>query len=269
MSTKNMRYNLSVVKGIKILEYLSKEFNGAKLSDISRAMKMPASNLTLFVNSLVECGYVIKTITDGKYYLSDRLGCLITHANNSLYSQLELVAEGEMKRLYHKFDENVLLAVMNGYQLQFLRTLQSKRTVQILNNEGKYFLPHISAAGKALLAQLNPKMLDLYFENTELKRFTAQTLTDRASIEAELKLVRENGYAINRGEFENEILAAAAPIFRGDTVLAAIIVQFPNFRYRVEQLPEFAQEIVTSAKKIESKLNETAPLIVPNEANTD
>ena len=249
-----MRQNSSLIKGLKILEYVATSPSGLKLSDIARTVELPTSNLTLFLNSLVETGYIIKNLVDGRYYISDRIDRMAKKITTSRYIQLESVARGEMAQLHKKFDENILLAVLNNYRLQFIITLQSSRNVQILNNDDKTFIPHVTAAGKAILAHLSDDLLDSYLAAVELQRFTSKTITKASDIRNELATVRERGYAINRGEFEEMVMAVAAPIIQNNEVLASVVVQFPAFRYQEEELPSFAKDVIVSAKSIERKL---------------
>jgi len=250
-----VRQNSSLIKGLRILEYVAASPSGLKLSDIAREVNLPTSNLTLFLNSLVEMGYVIKNLVDGRYYISDRIDRLAKKITTSRYIQLESVAEKEMAHLHRKFDENTLLAVLNNFRLQFILTLQSSRNVQILNNDDKLFIPHVTAAGKAILAHLDEDLLRSYFQNAALQRFTAKTSTNAGDIMKELEEVRERGYAINRGEYEELVMAVAAPIFQNEKVTASVVVQFPTFRYQEERLPNFANDVMSSAKSIERKLN--------------
>ena len=243
-----------MIKGLKILEYVATSPSGLKLSEIARMVELPTSNLTLFLNSLVETGYIIKSLVDGRYYISDRIDRMAKKITTSRYIQLESVAREEMAQLHKKFDENILLAVLNNYRLQFIITLQSSRNVQILNNDDKSFIPHVTAAGKTILAHLAEGLLESYFAAVELLRFTPKTITRPSAIRKELAEVREKGYAINRGEFEEMVMAVAAPIIQNNEVLASIVVQFPAFRYQEEELPSFAKDVIVSAKSIERKL---------------
>lgn len=241
----------SLVKGLRILETITAAAGGVKVSEIARAFKMPTSNLTLFLNSLVDTGYVIKNLFDGRYYPSEKI-IHIASSIDTRYKRLEICAQAEMNRLHAKYDENVLLAVLNNFRLQFISTLQSKRNIQILNNDNRSFIPHVTAAGKAILAFLPPKMLADYFAAIELERFTEKTVTDQDRIESELQDVRTKGYAINLGEYEAEVMAVAAPVFVGETVQGSLTVQFPTFRYNEADLDGHGQEIIEAARRIGS-----------------
>jgi len=81
-------------------------------------------------------------------------------------------------------------------------------------------------------------------------------MTEKELVLKQLEVIREKGYAINRGEYEEEIMAIAAPIFENEQVIAALIVQFPAFRYREEELCDKAPEIIATAKRIGKLLDQ-------------
>lgn len=248
------RRNNSLIRGLGILEFIAGSPSGAKVTEIAKAAGLPTSNCTLFLTSLVEAGYVIKNSNDGLYYISNRIGKIAAQIAENRYLQLEKIAGDDLEGLYRHFDENTLLAVLSGYRLKFLTSLQSRRTVQILNNDDRTFIPHNTAAGKALLAFMDKDYLDQYFKNADFKPLTPRTVTDPSLIRKELEAVRENGYAMNRGEYEELVMAVAAPVFLYGTIFASITVQFPTFRYSEGALSDFAAPIKKTAAAIEKSL---------------
>lgn len=252
--TPKRRQISSLVKGIRVLEAIVATGNGIKVSEIARSFDMPASNLSLFLNSLVDTGYVIRNPMDGKYYASEKIVHLAA-AIDTRYKRLEICAHEVMQRLYACHDENVLLAVLNHDRLQFISTLQSSRNIQILNNDNRSFIPHVTAAGKAILAFLPANLLETYLGRIQLERFTSKTVTDLTVIRRELETVRSRGYAINRGEFEAEVMAVAAPVFLRSSIEGSLGVQFPTFRHTEQDLEAYAGPIVDAARRISVLLN--------------
>ena len=248
----------SLVKGIRILETIIDAGAGIKVSEIARSFDMPASNLSLFLNSLVDTGYVIRNPMDGKYYASEKIVHMAA-AIDTPYKRLEICAQCAMRRLHALHDENVLLAVLNHNRLQFISTLQTSRNIQILNNDNRSFIPHVTAAGKAILAFLPEKLLEAYLARIQHERFTSKTVTDLAVIRRELVAVRSRGYAINRGEYEAEVMAVAAPVFAGASIEGSLVVQFPTFRHAERDLKGHAGPIVDAARRISRRLNGTVP----------
>ena len=243
----------SLVKGVRILETIVAAGNGIKVSEIARSFEMPASNLSLFLNSLVDTGYVIRNPIDGRYYASEK----IVHMAGTIdtpYKRLEICGQEAMRELHARHDENVLLAVLNHNRLQFISTLQSSRNIQILNNDNRSFIPHVTAAGKAILAFLPKTLLEAYLARIRLERFTSKTVTDLAMIRRDLDAVRGRGYAINRGEYEAEVMAVAAPVFAGGAIGGSLVVQFPTFRHGERDLDGHAAPIVDAARRISDLL---------------
>jgi len=64
-----------------------------------------------------------------------------------------------------------------------------------------------------------------------LPRYTDRTITDPDQLRAELAKIRQRGYAENRGEWEDDVRGAAAPVRdRDGRVIAAISAAGPVFR---------------------------------------
>jgi DNA-binding IclR family transcriptional regulator len=80
---------------------------------------------------------------------------------------------------------------------------------------------HALAMGKVVLSLLGPRGLARYVARG-LKTFTPYTITSPEALEAELRQVRENGYAVDREEFDENFCCIAAPVFdqRGKFIAA-------------------------------------------------
>ncbi len=249
-----MRSIKSVEKGLYILEVIADFPNGARVKDISDRMDGSISNVTLFLNSLMLAGFISKDNTHGRYYLSQKISDIAEKSDRAQYSLLKEISAEEMRKLRDDLNENVLLAVMSGHDIHFIERLQSSRSVQILHNTDTYYPPHVTAGGKAILAYLSPERQEKYIEDGLYHQFTDKSLINPRMLRAELKTIREKGYAVNRGEFEDEIMAVAAPVVRDNAVVASLVVQFPKFRYNEENLSDFGDRIMQVAGNIEERI---------------
>ncbi len=249
-----MRTIASVEKGLKILEIIAQMPDGARVKEISSQMDIATSNIALFLNALVKAGFVTKDVQVGRYFASQKFVDIAKKAEFTKYSRLTHEARPQMKLLQEEFDENVLLAVISGHDIQFIERFQSKRSVQILHNADVSYPPHVTAGGKAILAFLEPRRQKKYLEDALYHPFTAKSIVDPESLQRELDEIRIRGYAINRGEYELEVMAIASPIRQGDEVNGAIVVQFPKFRYQEEDLTSFGERIMAATKAVETSL---------------
>lgn len=249
-----MRLISSLAKGIEILEYIGDCVNGAKVSEIAKAFDMPSSNVSLFLNTLVHKRYIIKSELDGKYYISEILALLAQKVSTGGYTDLIIAAQNEMVSLNDEYDENISLAVLNNLKVHFIHVVQSAKRVHVRPLDTELISPHVSAGGKAILAHLPEQIIERYFNIASFDKLTDKSMTTERQVRNELDFVRKNGYAINRGERDIDIMAIAAPIIVGDTVRASLVLELPIYRHDESELIENAQTIIGAAKQISKKI---------------
>jgi acetyl-CoA synthetase len=71
---------------------------------------------------------------------------------------------------------------------------------------------HALALGKIVLALAPPEMLSRYVRDPGLRGFTVHTITDPEALGDELASVRRRGFAVERGEFDEDFCGIAAPV---------------------------------------------------------
>ena len=245
-----MRTNSSLLKGLHLLEQLSQAQNGLKLADLSRSIDSPSSNTSLFLNTLIELGYALKDGRDGRYYLSGKLRELSNRSNLSLIEELKGVAETEMRRLNELYDENVILSILSKHHLSPIVEIPSKQILRIVNRREDLFIPHVTAAGKAILAFLPEKKCEAYLKQASFPALTQQSIDSLELLKRELQKIKKLGWAINHGEFNELIYGIAAPILIEEESIAAIVVQYPAFRHDSANLEAYSKEVMLSAQRI-------------------
>lgn len=249
-----MRSIKSLEKGLQILEVIANSSNGVRVKDIMERSEDPVSNISLFLNSLVNTGFVTRDSNTGKFFVSQKIIDMSEKIERAQSALLKENALETMKQLKDEFNENILLATMRGHDIHFIQRLQSDRSIQILHNSDVYYPPHVTAGGKAILAFLPEELLNKYLDDGLYHKFTDKSLINPQLLREELDRIKENGYAINKGEYEEEIMAVAAPIFNETKVIGSLVVQFPRFRYTEDSLSDFSDRIVEATKMIQEKI---------------
>jgi DNA-binding IclR family transcriptional regulator len=79
---------------------------------------------------------------------------------------------------------------------------------------------HSTAGGKVLLAWRDRWRENLLAE--PLERFTDRTIVDAGALRRALTHIREQGHAVEDGEYQDKVYAVAAPVLVGDTAVAAL-----------------------------------------------
>lgn len=179
----------------------------------------------------------------GKY----RLGPGILRLAAATAGRLELPAESRpvCRRLAAELGEAVHLAILDGGQAAIVVHEYGTSRIVGRNWIGQRLPLHATASGKVLLAHADEAVPE------ELPGYTPHTITTAERLEAELRGVRERGWASTAEEFEIGLDAVAAPVrdATGD-VVAALGVSGPSYRLAVGSFPALAARLLAGAGEI-------------------
>jgi DNA-binding IclR family transcriptional regulator len=244
----------SFLKGLRIMQIVASEPKGMKLADVARAIGLPASNATLYINTLASAGMVVRDPLSRKFFISPAAIKIFREAGQGVIHRLLPLAEKPMQHLHRALNENVLIAVRKDTAVVFVKYLTSSHMMGVkIEPEPDYPL-HVTAAGRAHLAFLPEREIEVYLRRAKFKKLTSKTLTSAARVREALAEVRKNGFAFNPGEFEAEVMALAAPIMFQGRPIASLVVQFPVMRHDASSVLAAAPLLVKQAKLIEQHL---------------
>jgi DNA-binding IclR family transcriptional regulator len=117
-----------------------------------------------------------------------------------------------MQALCDELGETVNLVSLRGSDAVFIDSVETWRPLRVAGREGVVLPAHAVSAGKALLAALPADGVRELFADEALTPLTERTLRTRTALEAQLEIVRQQGYAVNIGESERGITAAACVV---------------------------------------------------------
>ncbi|WP_228001125.1 IclR family transcriptional regulator [Nocardia australiensis] len=104
------------------------------------------------------------------------------------------------------------LGVLDGREVLYLDKAGGRLTAQIPTRLGGRMPAHSTAVGKALLATLEPSVVETSFR-ARLPRLTARTIGDRPELHRELARIRHRrGVAVDNEESANGVACVAVPI---------------------------------------------------------
>ena len=244
-----VRTNGSLERGLLILEFIASQPKGAKLSEVARRVGQPTSNTTIFINTLVEEGWIFKDLFTGSYHLTGKIQDVAALSDTDSLEELKMAALPEMKKLHTEYNENVILSVLDHSFLVCIQEISSTKAIRIFNREGELFLPHLTAAGKAILANMSEEKRNIYLEQTNYAHPTEVSIVNQSALCDELDRIRNQGWALNLGEYDDQIFGVAAPIITTAGVYG-LAVQYPKFRHDEAHLERYAMKIIESANAI-------------------
>jgi DNA-binding IclR family transcriptional regulator len=115
---------------------------------------------------------------------------------------------------------------------------------------------HSSAVGKVLISHLPDEELNQFFGGKGLSKRTENTITDMTQLKEHLKMVRNQGYAIDDEENEKGVRCVGAPIYNeAGNAVAAISISGPAFRVTKKVIQEnLKKEVMETALKFSQRL---------------
>ncbi len=186
-----------------------------------------------------------------------RLGFGVLRLAGAVTGRMDVTrhARDVCERLAQDFGETVNVAVRDGRQMLHLGQVQGSSALTVVNWVGSLTPLHATAGGKVLLAHLDPQRLDDLLGTAPFERFTEATITSREQLDADLKRVRADGYAVTAQEYELGLNAIAAPVRNVDgDVLAAVSVSGPAPRLDEARLCELAPALTRGARQISARM---------------
>lgn len=128
--------------------------------------------------------------------------------------------------------ETAYLAVWRRNGVEVLDRVEGAHAVRVVGLDVGYTDDmHARASAKLFLAFAPEDVRAVVVDRMRLRRLTPQTITKKSDLLAEFANVRRSGLAFDREEFQVGVTCVSAPIWRGETVGAALTVSSPSQRY--------------------------------------
>lgn len=246
----------TLLKGLEVLEALARSDDSRGVSSLARELGLTRSNVHRTLQTLCAAGYVRKNEASGEYECTMKIPKLAAGILGRV--DLKRVAEPYMEAVAAVTQETVHLSVLEDTDVFYVHKIDSPQPVRAYSEISGRAPAYCVATGKALLAFQEESYLKRFGER--LASHTPRTIATRAELKRELAQVRQQGYAINRGEWRETVGGIAAPIFdAARRPLAAIGISGPVERLRPLKMKEFTPEVVRAAHAISEALGYTAP----------
>jgi DNA-binding IclR family transcriptional regulator len=245
----------TLLKGLEVLQALAFSDAARGVSDLARELGLTRSNAHRTLKTLCAAGYVRQNETNGNYECTLKLfqlgGAVLARVN------VKQVAEPLMEALAAKTQETVHLSVLDDSDVIYLHKIDSPQPVRAYSTVAGRAPAYAVATGKALLAFQSDGYLSR-LEN-KLEAFTPKTLATMSSLRHEIETIRQQGYAINRGEWRASVCGLAAPIFDASRrAVAAVGISGPVERLKTTALKAFTPDVVQAARSISQSLGYVA-----------
>lgn len=187
----------SIARAFTLLELVAANGGVMGLSQLAQESGFPLPTIHRLVRTLVDLGY-LRQEPSRRYALGPRL--LVFAESTS--TMLNSVAIPHLRRLVDELGESANLAMLDGDRIVYVAQVPGSHSMRMFTEVGRRVLPHCTAVGKALLANIDDTAVRALLARTGMPRHTEQTIVRPDEFAEQLARTRERGYATDEGEQE-------------------------------------------------------------------
>src|SRR5258708_1796431 len=239
----------SVERTLDIVEALSSNKDGIGVTELSKALNLHKSTVHRLLTTLMVRKYVEQDSETGKYRLSVKL----FEIGNAVLSKLNMRAHAlpYLRELRERCGETVQLSIVDQNEVLYIDVLESKEKIGVKAAIGERAPLYCTSSGKVWLANLPEERVYEIFKDQPFKAFTPKTLPNFEVLRSQLNMIRESGWAIDEGEYEDDLRCVGAAIrnYRG-RVISCISVSVPASRFTPQTKEGLIKEVKDTADKI-------------------
>jgi len=234
-----------------VLKTLAGEPEGLLLSELVTRLELPHTSALRIVSTLCEAGFLQRS--GNRYTLGPGLIPLGQQALARL--DIRAVARPVLKQLSEQTGETAHLAILSGNHSLLIEVVQSPAPIRVGAPAGTLADLHCSATGKVLIANLPVENLKTLLGSKPLPANTPKTLTSLPRLQAELRRIRKQGYAVDDEEVFTGIRCLAAPVQNASNeMVAAIGITGATTRFTTTRFPTMARQVSAAASAVSRSL---------------
>ncbi|MCK4207100.1 IclR family transcriptional regulator [Brucella pituitosa] len=231
---------------IDILQTIAAE-PGLSMSDVARRIGGSRQRVFRMIKTL-EARDLITRSQDGKSY---RIGFATLLLGATARQQFDLlqIAEPIMRELGQITQETIQLRIRDGNETLCVARWEPDRIIRVhseVGRRGSFF----GGSSKVFLAYMSEDEIQLLL-TAPLPRYTANSITDPELLRDRLRQIRIDGFAISRGEVNEELVSISAPVFASNQTVAAVLnLAAPATRMPPDSADRTAPVVIAAAERI-------------------
>ena len=203
----------SVGKAMALLDLLLEQRRPMSLAELTERSGLPKSTVYTLLSRMRSSSY-IEQKPDGKYFLGVRL----YECGRAVSAQWDIsgAARPYLERLTEMTGATAVITYLEDGHIINLEQFAGHAGVQVLSEVGTRLPLHATAQGKLYLAACTDAEVRSLLHAQGMPPFTPHTLTTEEALIEHLALIRQNGYAIENGEYKIGLRAVSAPVYDRD-----------------------------------------------------
>jgi IclR family acetate operon transcriptional repressor len=248
----------SVDRALSILETLSEDDEGYRLSDLAVRTGLSASTVHRLLATLESRRFVQFDRAESKWHVGVR--SFTVGASFARRRNFSAQAIPYLRKLRDLTRETANLAVVDDEFIILLTRMESREIMRSLTQVGGRVPMVTSGVGKAVLATYSDEDVGAVIRHHGMPRLTEKSIVRPSDLFKELEKIRKQGYALDDEEACMGLRCVAAVVYNACAEpLAAISVSGMTSRLTDQRLPEIGQIVRDVAAELTAALGGAIP----------
>ncbi|HEX7434676.1 MAG TPA: IclR family transcriptional regulator [Anaerolineaceae bacterium] len=237
---------------IAILDCFTLEHPAMGVREVARVVHLSSSTTGRLMASLKRLRILSQNPSTHTYSLGARVLTWAGVYTGTL--DIRNTALPALEELHRDTRETISLYILEGNERVCVERIESPENVRIVARLGRRLPLYAGSAGKVFLAFMPSQEREEILNSVPLVPLTTHTITDPAELHKELDCIRQQGYAISRGEWTQDASGVAAPVFDPTGIVAALTISGPSQRFTAEAFAKYVPEVSRVAATISRDL---------------
>jgi IclR family transcriptional regulator, acetate operon repressor len=243
----------SLDRGLAILEAVAASTDPVPLKHLTDLIGIDRSSVFRLANTLRQRRFLANPKGSKDYVLGPSAWRLSRRYGHTVLGPF---FHEYLRDLATKLGETSHFAVREGGQAFFIdHHTPTGQVVSVAGQTGEFAPLHCTAHGKALLADFDLEGLQRLFGRSALPGYTRSTITSLTKLARVCGRARLDGFALDDGEYIQEVRCVAAPIRDPEgEIVASVGISSPVTRLHANEMKSAAAAVVAAARAINATL---------------
>jgi len=211
---------------------------------------LPKPTVHRMLQQLESAGILSRDQSERRYSVGLRMRKLAENLliNDTMHGARHTI----LRNLVDQVGESCNLTTFTDGEVLYLDRVETSAPLRFYQRPGSRVPAHSSACGKLFMAQLTPAQRQRLLGHAPLTRFTSNTLTDLALLEAECSRALQQGFALDNEEYLPGLvcIGVLVPASNGGLSNLALALQAPTMRLPVSRIEQYLPALQQAAEAL-------------------
>ena len=198
------------MRALILLQHMAAAGKPLTVTELQRRMAVPRPTLYRLVQTLLAQGYLQRDLDGHSFSPSALTRSLAVDLIST--TRMRTVRLAVLRRLSEAIGETCNIAIPDRDGMQYLERYETSWPLRIQLPVGSKVPFDCTASGKVFLGSLRREQRQVLLRNLNRSEQTRRGKSTMDSLEAEIRLSKQQGYAVDYEEFVDGMLAIAVPV---------------------------------------------------------